>query len=120
MMLTVEPVVDTASAPGVVVARLRGSADIHSDKALEQGLSGVMRPGTRVVVLDMGDVDILTSMAIGVLVGFRTRVMAGGGRVAFARVPEIIVKTMKFTRVSELFAQYPTVAEAVTREAAKR
>jgi anti-anti-sigma factor len=120
MMLTVEPIADAVAAPGVVVARLRGSADIHSDKALEQGLAGVVRPGTRVVVLDLGDVDILTSTAIGVLVGFRTRMLAGGGRVAMARVPEVIVKTMKFTRVSELFAQYPTVAEAVTREAAKR
>lgn len=120
MVLTVQPLLSPAGVPGAVCVRVRGSADIHSDRILEEALNKVLEGSPRVVILDLADVDILTSLAIGVLVGFRTRLMAGGGRVAVARLPESIAKTMKFTRVSELFPQYPTVDEAVARESARR
>lgn len=99
---------------GVVVVALRGSADIHSDAVLEAALAKVELGLPRRVVLDMRGLDILTSLAIGVLVGFRARVLqrGAGASVVMARVPEPIVKSMRFTRISALFQCYGTVDEA--------
>lgn len=119
-MLTIRPISNGVNGSGVVVVSLQGSADIHSESDLEREFTKVAGAKPRLVVIDLHGVDILTSLAIGVLVGFRTRVMAEGGRVAVARVPETIAKTMKFTRVSELFSSYATVEDAVARESAKR
>ena len=112
-MLTIEQVVErTDAGGGIVVVRINGSADIHSEELLEKALLKIAATEPRYVVVDLGGVDILTSLAIGALVAFRTRVMAAGGRVSLASVPELIAKTMRFTRVSELFVRYGTVAEA--------
>ncbi|MDP1663194.1 MAG: STAS domain-containing protein [Phycisphaerales bacterium] len=97
---------------GVVVVALRGSADIHSDAVLEEALERVEVAKPRRVVFDLRGLDILTSLAIGVLVGFRARVLHRGGTVVMACVPEPIVKSMRFTRVSALFQCFRTVEEA--------
>ncbi len=121
-MLTIEPVAEGASGgQGVVVVRIRGSADIHSEDQIEKALAKIAGTEPRLVVLDLEGVDILTSLAIGVLVGFRSRVVGHGGSVVMARVPEPIAKTMRFTRVSELFVRYGSVADATASSgAAKR
>ncbi len=97
---------------GVVVVALRGSADIHSDAVLEEALARVEVARPRRIVLDLSGLDILTSLAIGVLVGFRARVLQRSGTVVMAAVPEPIVKSMRFTRVSALFQCFRTVEEA--------
>lgn len=109
-MLKVEPV--KQGSDGVAVVVMVGSADIHSEGALEQALLKVSAAKPKLVVLDLRAIDILSSLAIGVLVGFRSRVIEGGGKVVMAGVPEPIAKTMRFTRVSELFVRYGTVEEA--------
>jgi anti-anti-sigma factor len=121
-MLTIEPVVDgTGGGAGVCVVRIRGSADIHSEEQMEKVLGKIADVEPRLVVLDLEGVDILTSLAIGVLVGFRSRIVSHGGRVVMAQVPELIAKTMRFTRVSELFVRYGSVADAAaSKDSAKR
>lgn len=113
-MLTVEPVAGPKgqSTPGVTIVGLRGSADIHSTDQLQQALDALAAQKPKAFVLDLSGVDILTSLAIGVLVGFRKSVMDAGGTVVLSGVPEPIAKTLRFTRVSELFVRYGTAAEA--------
>lgn len=116
-MLTIEHTIERAGGAvtggeDVVVVTITGSADIHNEEHLDKALAKIAAQEPRFVVVDLAGVDILTSLAIGALVAFRTRVMANGGRVTLARVPELIAKTMRFTRVSELFPRYATVADA--------
>lgn len=114
-MLTIDQAVErSGQGAGVVVIRISGSADIHSEEQLEKTLYAIAAKEPSHVVVDLAGVDILTSLALGALVGFRTRVMAAGGRVVLSRVPELIAKTMRFTRVSELFVRYGSVDEAKT------
>jgi anti-anti-sigma factor len=108
--LTVEP--GMQASDGVVVLVLRGSADIHCEVLLEEVLAKIAKGRPRRVIFDLRGIDILTSLAIGVLVGFRARVMNEGGSVVMAGTPEPIARTMRFTRVSELFQRYGTVEEA--------
>lgn len=112
-MLKIDQKVEQGAAGVLItVIRLSGSADIHTEQDLEKTLYAIAATEPSHVVIDLSGVDILTSLALGALVGFRTRVMAYGGRVSLARVPELIAKTMRFTRVSELFVRYGTVDEA--------
>jgi anti-anti-sigma factor len=97
---------------GVVVVAMRGSGDIHCETILQEALADVAKKRPRRVILDLRGLDILTSLAIGVLVGFRARVMHEGGSVVMTGVAEPIVRSMRFTRVSELFQRYATVDEA--------
>jgi len=110
-MLRIEP--GKQNADGVVVVAMTGSADIHSEGTMEAALTAVAAARPKLVVLDMRSIDLLTSVAIGVLVGFRARLISAGGRAVVVAVPEQVARTMRFTRVSELFARHDSVESAV-------
>jgi anti-sigma B factor antagonist len=54
------------------------------------------------LVMDMAEVDFLTSTALGKLVALNTRMRAGGGRLVLANVPELIYEIFAVTSLDRL------------------
>lgn len=89
---------------------------------LQMKLTFLMAGHPRNVVLDLSELEMISSLNIGELVTFRKGIMAGPpgtqqaapfGRVVIAGASPLIEKTLTFTRLHELFPLYPTVQDAV-------
>jgi anti-anti-sigma regulatory factor len=127
-----EPVID-----GLII-RLQGAAVVDHAEQLEKSLTAALAKHPANVVLDLRELAIITSLCIGKLVVFRKGVISGAGtktaagqpvtvaeirgdreneavhgRVVIAGAKEGVSRSMKFTRLDELFELFPTVESAV-------
>lgn len=115
---TPEPSID-----GIVI-KMTGAATVDAGPKLQMKLTFAVASHPRNVVLDMSELEILTSLCIGELVSFRKATLAGRpgehdgdghppGLVAIAGASELINKSLRFTRLDQLFPLYPDVASAL-------
>jgi len=108
-----EPAID-----GIIV-RLSGAATFEESGRLQELLAPLAEACPRGVVLDFSKLEIITSLCIGVLVAFRKGVIAGPpdehqpGRVVIASASAGINRSLKFTRLDDLFELFDDVSSAV-------
>jgi anti-sigma B factor antagonist len=87
--------VETAKG-GIPVVVVAGDVDLYSAPRLRDQLAALDDDGVGHVVLDLADVTLLDSMALGVLLGAKRRLGARGG--AF----EIVVSKPDIRRIFEI------------------
>lgn len=96
--------------------------EMLEDKLSDHNLATVRRlvdealAGEDVVVLDLGRVEYMSSVAIGALVAFATVMEDKGGELRLSAVPQMLVEIFDTTGVAELFRVYPTHLEAVAAD----
>ncbi len=69
--------------------------------------------GTRRVVVDLTNVQLMNSSGLGMLVSALTTLRNVGGDLRLAQVSERIQSLFVITRLASVFKSYPTVDEAV-------
>jgi anti-anti-sigma factor len=100
---------DFQTAPVVVTAidngfRLGFTGPIHTNTAwLETELQKVSDAKPKLVELDLSGTEFISSMGLGVLVGFRNAIVKGGGMVAIIGIQERTLRTFKAAHVLSLF-----------------
>lgn len=67
------------------------------------------------VVVDLANVDFLSSQAIGVLLTLRLKAARTGAEVVLAAVPSKFDEIFKLTNFEQLYQVFPTVADAAAR-----
>jgi anti-sigma B factor antagonist len=99
--------------PNGLIARLAGDMGVdHVDELDRQlHLLTVLKP--KLAVLDLAQVDFVSSMAIGSLVRFRNDVAADGGRVALAGMQKHVADTFATMGLERVFAIHTSVADAL-------
>ena len=103
-----------AETPWGVRLRLEGEAGVHAVDRMPFILM-LMRLVARrppLVVVDLSGVTLLSSLAIGALVGLRRGLGRWGGQVRLAAVPPVIYESLKTSRLHTLFEICATVEEA--------
>jgi anti-anti-sigma factor len=81
-------------------------------KALETALVAAEREFTR-IVLNLGEVSRLDSIAMGLLVRYAERMEKRGGGVRLAAPPPFVTNLLNMTRLSGLLQSFPTEEEAI-------
>ena len=113
--------IETSQEPTIrgVVVHMTGSAVVDDADNLQKALDAVAAEHPLNVVLDLHDLAIITSTCISKLVNFRKAIIARGsdspvhGRVVMAAAKDGVSRSMRFTRLDELFEMFPTVEAAV-------
>jgi anti-anti-sigma factor len=115
-----EPIgVTIGQKAGEAIVCLKGDASVTQARALEAGLLPVSALRPRRVILDLSEVTYLSSLAMGVLVGFRRGIIRAGGQVHL--VPNLqprVREALEAARLTELFwtaAENPSTAGMATR-----
>jgi anti-anti-sigma factor len=80
-------------------------------KALETALDTAAREVSR-IVLQVGEVERLDSIGIGLLVRYAARLRKRGGDIRLAAPPRFITSLLKLTMLSSVLQAYPTEEEA--------
>ena len=96
-----------------VVVSLAGEASSDNLQPLELALARLLARRVPLVVLDCSALTLLSSLAMGMLVGLRRDLGRWQGRVKLAGVSPLIEEALRVTRIIELFEVHATVEQAL-------
>jgi stage II sporulation protein AA (anti-sigma F factor antagonist) len=111
--LTGAMIVRASEAGGIWVVSLEGEARAADVGRLQMPFMRLVVRRVPLVVLDLGGLRFLSSLALGALVALRRDLARFGGRVSLAGARPAVVEVLEATRFCTLFACYATVEEAV-------
>jgi anti-anti-sigma factor len=95
------------------VVSLVGEAGIWDTPPLAGALAGLSRRRPGLVVIDLADCSMLSSLAIATIIEFYRGVRDRGGVVRLACPSAIVQSVMHTMRLEQLFRTYGSVAEAL-------
>jgi len=96
-----------------VVVTLAGGASTDNLQSLEFALARLLAHRVPLVVLDCSALTMLSSLAMGMLVGLRRDLGRWQGCVKLAGVAPPIEQTLHATRLTDLFEVHATVEQAL-------
>jgi len=100
-----------------VVVSLDGQASADNLQPLEFALARVLARRVPLAVLDCSALTLLSSLAMGMLVGLRRDLRRWHGRVILAGVRPPIEEALQVTRLIDLFEVHATVEQALAAAA---
>jgi anti-anti-sigma factor len=100
------------SDPAIVLmhGNVLGGAD---GLEFSRAIGDLVRDGVHRVVIDLGEVPMMNSSGLGMLVGASASLRKAGGSLSVAGANEKIHGLFKMTRLDSVFASYPTRDEAL-------
>ncbi len=107
-------VVTTADGGRVVIA-LAGEIDLANAGYLRAELAYLIDAGRTDLVADLTAVVSISSSGLGVLVGALKRVRPLGGRLELVASSESLLRILRLTRLTHVFAIHPTLRDALAR-----
>ncbi len=80
---------------------------------LEQAIRELLEKGNRCLLINLGDVSMMNSTALGVLTGCRTSYFNRDGRMALCNLDKKLDHIFLITKLALLFDTYPSEKEAL-------
>jgi anti-anti-sigma factor len=98
------------------VVRLRDALDVASAPALRERLIGLLRPGMRLLVLDLSRVPSCDSAGLAVLIGAQRRARRLGIVLRLAAPSRPVVNLLGLTGLDRSFTICPDLSSALAAE----
>ena len=99
---------DTMEQPHVEVLRLGGGIDAHTFDQLDAAIHDIFDEGCHSVILDMSEVEYISSAGVGTLVSATHEAGAGGGNLILIQLSD---RAMEVLRVLGLLSSLRIVAD---------
>jgi anti-sigma B factor antagonist len=90
----------------VSVITVSGRIDGSTAGEFEAALTGVTEAGNKNIIIDMSDVDFVSSAGLRVLVNTRKAVNSAGGKILLAEPSQQVVETLDIAGLDVLFEQF--------------
>jgi len=103
---------------GRTVVEVSGEIDVYTAPKLREALQGLVDGGSYRLIIDMDGVEFLDSTGLGVLVRGMKRVRAHDGSIDIVCNQGRILRIFKITGLSNVFAIYDTVDDALAAASA--
>jgi anti-sigma B factor antagonist len=101
------------SRPAAQIVHLAGTVAIHQSDELREQLRSVLTPSTPNLVLNLRDLEFVSSMGIAAIVAAHNDARNRGGRAALVSPRPAIAKLLSITRVDRLIPVYPSLEAAL-------
>ena len=98
------------------VLRIGGDIDAYAAPQLRHRVTDLAGHGTVHIIADLRGAGFLDSAGLGALVGSRTGLRARGGSLALVASASRILQTLRITGLSDAFALYSCVLDAITAD----
>ena len=95
------------------VLRVIGSAGVDHAQRIQEKLEELAAQRLPLVVLDLGEMDFISSMGLGAIIVGHLRARRHNGEIRIARPQPAVVQLLETTRLTRLFGLYATVEEAL-------
>jgi anti-anti-sigma factor len=90
----------------VSVLSVTGRVDGSTAGEFENALNGLTEAGKNNIVLDMSEVDFVSSAGLRVLVNTRKTVKSAGGKILLAEPSQQVIDTLDIAGLDVLFEQF--------------
>jgi anti-anti-sigma factor len=97
----------------VTVLRFNGDFDARTLPRANEALDALFKEMRFRLVFDVGDIEIVTSTAVGFFAGAARRSQNYGGKVVLCRPSKLMLETVHILKFGSLFEQSDTEDEAV-------
>jgi anti-anti-sigma factor len=104
------------SEPACTIARLEGELDIATAPALRERLLGVLRPGVRLLIIDLSGVSFCDVAGLAVLIGMQRRATARGITVRLAAPRPQVAQLLRITGLDRSFTICAALADVLATE----
>lgn len=98
---------------GVTVLELRGRLDITGSEGLERRLLDEVNKSSGNILLNMSDVNYMSSSGISAILGAARGAKAKNRKLALCAISPSIMKLLEVVELGNIFPVYPTQAEGV-------
>jgi anti-anti-sigma factor len=103
----------TKAAPGIVLLRVPSISDLDTCDQFDLAINRAIASGPRLVVLDLSDVDSISTVMLGLLLKLRRSLVPTGAQVRLAGVQPMVRGVLNTCRLDQLFAVFSTPEEAM-------
>ncbi len=104
----------TKEISGVMILKMEGSMLGGPEASeLNNALHKLIEAKKKKVVVDLGDVSLMNSSGLGMLIGGVTTMRNAGGDLKIAHATEKVVQVFKITKVHSVIEIHDTVKSAV-------
>jgi anti-anti-sigma factor len=111
-----EPLVRTDRlAEKELLVSVSGELDLHSVGGLQDALDEAMGETGEVVVVDLGKVDLIDSIALGALARASRRLRENGGALGVVASSADVVRAFEITSLDRVIPMASTTAEVLQR-----
>ena len=115
-MSVIEPIVHTVQiAEGELLISVSGELDLHSVGLLQSALDDAIEKTGAAVVVDLGEVTLIDSIALGTLARTSRRLRESAGSLAVAASNPDIVRAFEITSLDRVIPMASTTAEVLQR-----
>jgi anti-sigma B factor antagonist len=105
---------NTKDVGGVTVIKLEGSVLGGPDAAeLNNTLHKLVESKKKKIVIDLGDVSLMNSSGLGMLIAGVTTIRSAGGELKLAAASEKVLNLLKVTKLLSIFEHHATVKGAI-------
>ena len=104
---------ETKEKEGIVIITPKGKMTTGPDlEKLHDKIKELVRIGARRMVIDLGEVEVMDSRGLGILVAALTSLRNVGGELKLARITNKIQSLLVITHLSTVFKTYDSADEA--------
>jgi anti-anti-sigma factor len=105
--------INTVEYKRVIVLTITGRIDSATARDFESELNSLTEKGKNNLVLDLSDVDFISSAGLRVLVTTRKAVRSAGGDLVMANPSDRVIETLEIAGLDVLFEKYEDRESAV-------
>lgn len=99
--------------PDIIVLELAGRFALGREaQRVQWQVEELVRQNARKVILDLAGVELIDSMAIGVILFCSGKLQQSGGELRLAGARGVVDQTLRLTKVDSVVGMYPTAAAA--------
>ena len=102
----------TRPGRGCLIVQMSGVLDLATTPEVRSSLQQAMDDGARNVVLDLADVPLIDSTALGMIVWLHKQLLERGGQVGVAAARPVVLRVFELTSVDRLIRIYDSVEAA--------
>ena len=97
----------------ILVFELFGRLDMSASEYLYSILEDHIQDGDKKLVIDCNDLELISSMGLGILMRVHAKMKKHGGEVKLARLHGAAAKAVSLVMLDKILHIYPTVEDAV-------
>lgn len=111
--MTIPLQLDGARTDNAAVVTVRGSATMGEADTLRRALEDLADQRVNVIVLDLGEMDFISSLGLEALIAGHLRCRHHAGQVRLVRPTPQVRELLETTRLTRLFSVFDSVGEAL-------
>lgn len=103
-------------AGSAAVVKISGSAGMEEAEFLRRELEALAGRKSPVVVLDLSDLDFISSLGLGAIISMHLKSRHHGGKIVIVHPRPAVQNVLETTRLTQLFPIFPTIDAAIAEQ----